>query len=78
MKTKKRYRTVIFFTSDKNEIHRNIRIMIKPDSISIDASGIAVFVNDMENDFGAKGGMFIHVCINISMIKKVIDSQQKF
>ena len=64
-------------SSDKDEIHKNIHIMAKPDSISIDASSTAVIVVDMENDFGAKGGMFDHAGIDISMIQKVIDPTAK-
>ena len=64
-------------STDKKEIHKNIHVMAKPDSISIDASSTAVIVVDMENDFGAKGGMFDHAGIDISMIQKVIDPTAK-
>lgn len=64
-------------SSNKNEIHKDIHIMAKPDSISIDASSTAVIVVDMENDFGAKGGMFDHAGVDISMIQKVIDPTAK-
>ena len=64
-------------SSSKNEILKNIHIMAKPDSISIDASSTAVIVVDMENDFGTKGGMFDHAGIDISMIQKVIDPSAK-
>jgi ureidoacrylate peracid hydrolase len=64
-------------STDKNEIHKNIHVMAKPDSISIDASSTAVIVVDMENDFGTKGGMFDHAGIDISMIQKVIDPTAK-
>src|SRR6202171_2086364 len=60
-------------STSKNEIHKNIHIMAKPDSIAIDASRTAIIVVDMENDFGAKGGMFDRAGVNISMIQKVID-----
>lgn len=61
----------------KNETHKNIHITAKPDSLSIDASSTAVIVVDMENDFGAKGGMFDRAGINISMIQKAIDPTAK-
>ena len=64
-------------SADKNEIHKNIQLMAKPHSIAMDASNTAVIVVDMENDFGAKGGMFDHAGINISMIQKVIDPTAK-
>ena len=64
-------------SSNKNEIRKNIHIMAKPDSITIDASSTAVIVVDMENDFGAKGGMFDHAGVDISMIHKVIDPTAK-
>jgi ureidoacrylate peracid hydrolase len=64
-------------STDKIETHKNIHIMAKPESISIDASSTAVIVVDMENDFGTKGGMFDHAGIDISMIQKVIDPTSK-
>jgi ureidoacrylate peracid hydrolase len=57
---------------NKNKIHNNIRIFAKPDSIAVDTSNTAVIVVDMENAFGAKGGMFDRAGIDISMIQKVI------
>lgn len=53
--------------------HRDIHIMARPDSITIDMAKTAVIVVDMENDFGSKGGMFDRAGIDISMIQKVID-----
>ena len=62
---------------DKNEIHKNVYIMAKPDSIAINASNTAVIVVDMENAFAAKGGMLDRAGINISMIQKVISPTAK-
>jgi ureidoacrylate peracid hydrolase len=59
-------------SGNKNKIHNNIRIFAKPDSIAVDTSNTAVIVVDMENAFGAKGGMFDRAGIDISMIQKVI------
>ncbi len=64
-------------STDTSEVHKNIHIMAKPDSIAIDASSTAVIVVDMENDFGAKGGMLDRAGINISMIQKVINPTVK-
>lgn len=60
-------------TSGKKEIH----IIAKPDSIAIDVSRTAVIVVDMENDFGAKGGMFDRAGVNISMIQKAVAPSAK-
>ena len=62
---------------DKNEINKNIHIMATPDSVAMNASTTAVIVVDMENAFGAKGGMFDRAGINISMIQKVISPTSK-
>src|SRR3989440_12721178 len=69
--------TVSNQSKDTKGVHKNIRIMAKPDSIPIDALSTAVIVVDMENDFGAKGGMFDRAGVNISMIRKVIDPTAK-
>src|SRR2546423_1233477 len=69
--------TVSNQSKDTKEVHKNIRIMAKPDSIPIDALSTAVIVVDMENDCGAKGGMFDRAGVNISMIRKVIDPTAK-
>src|SRR5688572_6158444 len=60
-------------SNENNKIYKNIHIMAKPDSISIDPARTAVIVVDMENDFGSKGGMFDRAGIDISMIQKVIN-----
>ncbi len=64
-------------STDTNEVHNYIHVMAKPDSIAIDASSTAVIVVDMENDFGAKGGMFDRAGIDISIIQKVINPTAK-
>ncbi len=50
-----------------------IQINAKPGPIEIDATKSAVIVVDMQNDFGAMGGMFDRAGIDISMIQAVID-----
>ena len=43
-----------------------------PAPIALQAKNTAVLVVDMENDFGADGGMFDRAGVDISMIKKVV------
>ncbi len=44
----------------------------KPGPIDIDVTETAVIVVDMQNDFGAKGGMFDRAGIDISMIQNAV------
>jgi ureidoacrylate peracid hydrolase len=44
----------------------------RPDSVFFDAARTAIIVIDMQNDFGAKGGMFDRAGIDISDIEKVV------
>src|SRR5437899_12568018 len=44
----------------------------KPEPITLDTAKTAVIVVDMQNDFGAKGGMFDLAGIDISGIQKAI------
>jgi ureidoacrylate peracid hydrolase len=50
-----------------------IYLTARPDSIFFDAASTAIIVIDMQNDFGAKGGMFDRAGIDISTIQKVVD-----
>src|SRR6267378_956608 len=56
----------------QNATSRPVKIDAKPEPITIDAARTAVIVVDMQNDFGAKGGMFDRAGIDVSMIQKVI------
>ncbi|SRR5712692_959950 len=56
---------------------RVIRLDAKPEPIAIDTARTAVIVVDMQNDFGAKGGMFDRAGIDISGIQKVIAPTSK-
>jgi ureidoacrylate peracid hydrolase len=56
----------------KNADSRTVRIDAKPQAIAIDVARTAVIVVDMQNDFGAKGGMFDLAGIDISGIRKAI------
>ena len=60
-------------TGQQNLLKDSIRLTARPDTISLDAASTAVIVVDMQNDFGAKGGMFDKAGIDISMIQKVVD-----
>ncbi len=51
---------------------RSAKIEAKPDPITIDIAASAVIVVDMQNDFGAEGGMFHRAGIDISMIQKAV------
>ena len=44
----------------------------KPEPITIDAATTAVIVIDMQNDFGAKGGLFDRAGLDISMIQRAV------
>jgi ureidoacrylate peracid hydrolase len=56
---------------------RVVRLNAKPEPIEIDTASTAVIVVDMENDFGAKGGMFDRAGIDISGIQKVVGPTAK-
>jgi ureidoacrylate peracid hydrolase len=45
----------------------------RPAPIAIEAERAAVLVVDMQNDFGAPGGMFDRAGIDITMIRRVIE-----
>src|SRR5688572_15504569 len=49
-----------------------ITVEAKPGRISIDPSRTAVIVVDMQNDFGAKNGMFDRAGLQISEIQKAV------
>ena len=51
---------------------RMVRLDARPESIAIDPTRTAVLVVDMQNDFGAKGGLFDRAGIDIAGIQKVI------
>lgn len=60
-----------------NSKRRVVNIEARPESVSIDKGKTAVIVVDMQNDFGAKGGMFDRAGIDISGIRKAIDPTAK-
>jgi ureidoacrylate peracid hydrolase len=50
----------------------NITVEAKPSPVEIDIAKAAVIVVDMQNDFGAKGGMFDRAGIDISGMQRAI------
>ena len=56
---------------------RVVMLDAKPGPIAIDAKKTAVIVVDMQNDFGAKGGMFDHAGIDLSSIQRAIGPTSK-
>ncbi len=52
---------------------RVVTIEAKPEPIAIDTARTAVIVVDMQNDFGAKGGMFDRAGIDLSVIRSAIE-----
>jgi ureidoacrylate peracid hydrolase len=53
---------------------RQLEFSAQPAPVALDAAKTAVLVVDMQNDFGAKGGIFDHAGIDISMIQAVVSS----
>ena len=51
---------------------RRVMIEARPEPISIELSKTAVLVIDMQNDFGAKSGMFDRAGVDISIIRAVV------
>jgi ureidoacrylate peracid hydrolase len=50
----------------------SVTIEARPEPITIDRHRTAALVVDMQNDFGAKGGMFDRAGIDISVIRSVV------
>jgi ureidoacrylate peracid hydrolase len=54
------------------EKKRRITLNAKPEPIAMDTAATAVMVIDMQNDFGAKGGLFDRAGLDISMIQRAV------
>src|SRR5215468_2368507 len=54
-------------------VSSTVTIEARPEPITIDTDHTAVVVVDMQNDFGAKGGMFDRAGIDISVIRSVVE-----
>jgi ureidoacrylate peracid hydrolase len=50
----------------------SILIKARPEPLSIDLDRTAIVVVDMQNDFGAKGGMFERLGIDLSLIQRAV------
>jgi ureidoacrylate peracid hydrolase len=60
------------YSQNKTSGMNSFTISAKPQPVTIDPAHTALIIVDMQNDFGAKGGMFDRAGIDISMIRKVI------
>lgn len=56
---------------------RLLTIEAKPGPLGVDLARAAIVVVDMQNDFGAKGGMFDRAGIDISMIQRAVQPTAK-
>jgi len=54
-----------------------VRVEAQPEAVEIDVRRTAVIVVDMQNDFGADGGMFARAGMDISPIRAVVQPIQK-
>ena len=52
---------------------RLVTVDAQPKALTIDLAKTAVIVVDMQNDFGAKGGMFDRAGIDIAPIQKAVE-----
>jgi ureidoacrylate peracid hydrolase len=53
--------------------YRNVTVEAKPGPVTIDTARTVALVVDMQNDFGAKGGMFDRAGIDISITRSAIE-----
>ena len=67
-----RRREVVTDSRLRSPINRSITLEAKPAPLTLDTATTAVLVVDMQNDFGAKGGMFERAGIDISVIRSAI------
>src|SRR5438093_1749999 len=49
-----------------------LHLIAQPGPIALDPANTALLVVDMQNDFAAKGGLFDHAGIDISVIQTVV------
>src|SRR5688500_18061794 len=59
-------------TSTGQQSRRAITLAAEPTSVTFEPATTAVLVVDMQNDFGARGGMFDRAGIDISGIQKAV------
>jgi len=63
--------------TDKPTVGRIVSVEAEPEPISIDIGRTAALVVDMQNDFGAKGGMFDRAGIDISITRAIVEPTAK-
>ena len=63
--------------TDKPTVRRIVSVEAEPEPISIDIGRTAALVVDMQNDFGAKGGMFDRAGIDISITRAIVEPTAK-
>ena len=56
---------------------RRVTVAARPHEVALDTSACAVLVIDMQNDFGAEGGMFHRAGIDISMIRQAVEPTRR-
>lgn len=56
---------------------RQIAVDARPEAVTLDPATTAVIVVDMQNDFGAEGGMFALAGIDISSIQGVVEPTRR-
>lgn len=54
------------------DLKRSIRVEARPESVTFDPAHTAVLVIDMQNDFGAPGGMFDRAGVDIAPIRRAV------
>src|SRR5262245_23403633 len=59
------------------EMVRSIAVPARPAPLEIDPTCTAIIVVDMQNDFGAEGGMFHLAGVDISPIKAIVPAIAK-
>jgi ureidoacrylate peracid hydrolase len=59
-------------SQEMTEKNRRVTVSAKPEPIAIETASTAVIVIDMQNDFGAKGGLFERAGLDISMIQRAV------
>lgn len=59
-------------TTPSETLRRFATIEARPHAVTFDVAKAAVIVVDMQNDFGAEGGMFSRAGIDISMIQRAV------
>ena len=63
--------------SERSIMKRHATLAARPEAIQLDLAKTAVLVIDMQNDFGAKGGMFDRAGIDISLITRAVEPTKK-